>query len=91
MWGWYLKATSLPSFIVCLCVCILTKVDKVSILDMSDPVEAAIEMCCIFRKRRDLFHVDVVAVHTPSDTHTQQTRGHSCRKRDNTVMLAITV
>lgn len=69
---------------VCL---ILTEIDEVCGLDLSDLVEASIEVCGFFGKRGNLSQFWVITVNTAADTHTQQAGGHPCsRERERTVL-----
>lgn len=55
-----------------------TEVHEVGVLDVSDVVEASVEMGGVLGQGGDLFQVGVITIHTPSNTHTQQAGRHTC-------------
>lgn len=61
---------------------VLTEVQEVCVLHMADLVEATIKVGGVFWQGWDLIQVCVLAVHTPTNTHTQQAGGHTCTQME---------
>ena len=66
--------------ILSLNVLCLTQVDKICVPDVLDLVEATVEVGGVLREGWDCLQVWVVAVHTSTQTHTQQAGGHAFRR-----------
>lgn len=57
-----------------------THVSEVRFVDLSDPVEAGVEVSGIFGKRRYIQQPRIITVHRSHQAGTQHTGGHTLRR-----------
>lgn len=54
---------------------------------MSDLIEAAIKMIGVFGQEWNLLQAQIITVHTPANTHTQQAGRHTCTQTEDGVLI----